>query len=76
VDKGRRTVNGQIYDTIDYTFEVARGDTHCMVNVGIWGGWHDEILSLKRKLSRAELIAASIRFVCEMDQDQKSRIVR
>ena|ERR1700721_3005759 len=56
VDIGRRTAQGQVYDVIDYTFEVTRGEKGCMVKVGITGAWHDEIPSLQRRLDRVELI--------------------
>jgi len=59
VDKARRTLDGQIFDIIDYTFEVSRAGEQCMVNVGITGGWHDEIADLHRKLTREELVEAA-----------------
>ncbi len=63
VDKGRRTLNGEIYDVIDYTFEISQGDQSSMINVGLTGVWYTEIPALHRKLTDQELEMAAERWL-------------
>jgi hypothetical protein len=59
VDKGRRTLNGDIYDVIDYTFEISQDGPSSTINVGLTGVWYTEIPALHRKLTDRELETAA-----------------
>jgi hypothetical protein len=56
----RRTKDGQIYDIIDYPFQVSNGQEKCVVNVGITGMFHDPAEAIgSKKLSQDELVQAA-----------------
>jgi hypothetical protein len=63
----RRSKDGQIFDIIDYPFEVSNGQERCIVNVGITGMFHDPAETLgSTRLSQDELVQAAsdwLRFV-------------
>lgn len=63
----RRTKDGQIFDIIDYPFEVSNGPKKCVVYVGITGMFHDPANTLgSKKLSQDDLVQAArdwLRFV-------------
>lgn len=56
----RRCKNGQLFDVVDYPFQVSNGRVDCTVKVGITGTFHDPAEALgSKKLSRDELVEAA-----------------
>ena len=56
----RRSNNRQVFDIIDYPFQLFNGRVNCTVNVGITGAFHDPAEALgSKKLSQDERIEAA-----------------
>jgi hypothetical protein len=56
----RRTKDGQIFDVIDYPFQLSNGNEKCTINVGITGMFHDPAEAVgSRRLSQEELVQAA-----------------